>query len=207
MARGVSITVFERPGLSTFLDELSTFAEVVVWTAGMKGYASPLTDAIDPAGTIEWRLYRDSCVSTPHRDHVKDLSLIGRDLRRTVLVDNNPFSFLLQPHNGVPVESFTGDPDDAHLHGNVLPLLRHLAAAAESGVDVRRLLAARFRMSQWFVSRGINYSGHEAGWALPAEEEEEEEEQKGEGARWQQQQSGRAPQRGGNARRSILLTE
>jgi RNA polymerase II subunit A small phosphatase-like protein len=29
-------------------------------------------------------------------------------MSRTVLVDNNPFSFLLQPHNGIPVVPFTG---------------------------------------------------------------------------------------------------
>ena len=50
-------------------------------------------------------------------------------MRRTVLVDNNPFSFLLQPHNGVPVASFTGDPDDLQLEHNLLPLLKSLAGS------------------------------------------------------------------------------
>lgn len=41
--------------------------------------------------------------------HVKDLAKLGRDLRRTVIVDNNPFSFILQPSNGIPCVPFTGD--------------------------------------------------------------------------------------------------
>lgn len=166
---GVAITVFERPGLARFLLELATFAEVVVFTAGMEGYAKPLTDAIDPHGAIGGRLYRDACVCTSHRDHVKDLSRLGRDLRRTVLVDNNPFSFLLQPHNGVPVASFTGDPDDVELERSLLPLLRALAAEAAAGADVRHLLARRFRMAEWFQTRGIDLAAVEAGWGLPGE--------------------------------------
>jgi len=163
---GIAITVFERPGLAVFLRELERIAEVVVFTAGMEGYAKPLIDAIDPTGTIGARLYRGACVSTPHRDHVKDLSRLGRDLRRTVLVDNNPFSFLLQPHNGVPALSFSGDPDDFQLEHNLLPLLRKLAAVAESGMDVRPLLARRFRMLEWFQTHGIDLTGEAAGWAL-----------------------------------------
>ena len=52
------------------------------------------------------------------RDHVKDLSRLGRDLRRTVIIDNNPFSFLLQPENGVPCVPFFGhQADDTQVRG------------------------------------------------------------------------------------------
>lgn len=37
-----------------------------------------------------------------YREHVKDLSCISKDFCRIVIVDNNPFSFLLQPVNGIP---------------------------------------------------------------------------------------------------------
>ena len=36
------------------------------------------------------------------REHVKDLSCISTNFCRIVIVDNNPFSFLLQPVNGIP---------------------------------------------------------------------------------------------------------
>lgn len=140
-AEHISITVFERPGLAAFLHELERFAEVIVFTAGVQGYARPLTDAIDPEGYITGRLYRDACVSTRYSDHVKDLLRIGRDLRKTVLVDNNPLSFLLQPHNGVPAVPFTGDPNDAYLETHLMPVLQDLAVAVEGGKDVRPILA------------------------------------------------------------------
>ncbi|KAG5599874.1 hypothetical protein H5410_031244 [Solanum commersonii] len=48
-----------------------------------------------------------------YREHVKDLLCISKDLSRMVIVDNNPFSFLLQPLNGIPCIPFSaGQPHD-----------------------------------------------------------------------------------------------
>lgn len=48
-----------------------------------------------------------------YREHVKDLSCISKDFCRIVIVDNNPFSFLLQPVNGIPCIPFSaGQPHD-----------------------------------------------------------------------------------------------
>lgn len=47
------------------------------------------------------------------REHVKDLSCISTNFCRIVIVDNNPFSFLLQPVNGIPCIPFSaGQPHD-----------------------------------------------------------------------------------------------
>ena len=102
------------------------------------------------------RLFRQSTVAAGGHSCVKDLSPLGRDLRRTVLVDNSPFSFLLQPACGVPAHPFDGDGADEHLLSSVLPLLRELAA--DPRLDVRPLLSARFGMASWLAARG--------GWAL-----------------------------------------
>ncbi|GBG69756.1 hypothetical protein CBR_g4587 [Chara braunii] len=146
------VTVYERPGLLEFLRRASRFAELVLFTAGLEGYARPLVDRIDPEGKISARLYRPATVSTRYREHVKDLSTLGRDLRRTVLVDNNPFSFILQPVNGIPCVPFTGEqPEDRQLLDVLLPLLENLSRHQ----DVRPVLQDRFRMPVWFRNRGI----------------------------------------------------
>lgn len=55
-------------------------------------------------------LYRE------YREHVKDLSCITKDFGRIVIVDNNPFSFLLQPVNGIPCIPFSaGQPHDTQV--------------------------------------------------------------------------------------------
>ena len=51
-----------------------------------------------------------------YREHVKDLSCLSKNPCRVVLVDNNPFSFLLQPLNGIPCVPFTaGQPHDTQV--------------------------------------------------------------------------------------------
>ena len=37
---------------------------------------------------------------------LQDLSHLGRDLKKTVLVDDTPLAFLHQPDNGIPIYSF-----------------------------------------------------------------------------------------------------
>lgn len=146
------VTVYERPGLQEFLRRVSEFAEVILFTAGLEGYASPLVDRIDPEKRIGARLYRPATVVSGHREHVKDLSVLGRDLRRTVIIDNNPFSFVRQPLNGIPCVPFTGEhSDDQQLLGVLLPLLQYLSLQD----DIRPALFERFHMPAWFRKRGI----------------------------------------------------
>ncbi|KAA8534070.1 hypothetical protein F0562_031737 [Nyssa sinensis] len=150
------VTVFERPGLQEFLNQLSEFADLVLFTAGLEGYARPLVDRIDVENRFSCRLYRPSTVSTEYREHVKDLSCLSKDLCRTVIVDNNPFSFLLQPLNGIPCIPFSaGTPYDEQLLEVLLPLLKHLSQQK----DVRPVLYERFHMPEWFQKHGIPSSG------------------------------------------------
>ncbi|KAE9587717.1 putative protein-serine/threonine phosphatase [Lupinus albus] len=150
------VTVFERPGLKEFLRQVSQFADIVLFTAGLEGYARPLVDRIDTENRISRRLYRPSTISTEYREHVKDLTCISKDLRRIVIVDNNPFSFLLQPDNGIPCVSFSaGQPHDTQLLDVILPLLKHLSNQR----SVRHVLHERFCMREWFQQQGIPASG------------------------------------------------
>ncbi|RXI01402.1 hypothetical protein DVH24_014751 [Malus domestica] len=112
------VTVFERPGLREFLKRVCEFADLVLFTAGLEDYARPLVDRIDVENLFKLRLYRPSTVSTEFREHVKDLSCLSKDFSRIVIVDNNPFSFLLQPLNGIPCVPFSaGQPyDDQVIH-------------------------------------------------------------------------------------------
>jgi RNA polymerase II subunit A small phosphatase-like protein len=58
------VTVFERPGLNEFLEQISKFADLILFTAGLEGYARPLVDKIDVENRFSLRLYRPSTVST-----------------------------------------------------------------------------------------------------------------------------------------------
>ncbi|WOL18656.1 carboxy-terminal domain RNA polymerase II polypeptide A small phosphatase 1 [Canna indica] len=148
----VHLTILERPGLQEFLYQISEFAYIVLYTAAHEDYARPVVDRIDADNRFIHRLYRPATINTKYSNYVKDLSLISEDLSRIVIVDNNPFSFLLQPRNGIPCVPFNAEEYfDKQLMEVILPLLKRLSLAK----DVRPLLYKRFRMPEWFEKHGI----------------------------------------------------
>jgi Dullard-like phosphatase family protein len=80
------IFVLKRPGLEEFLQKCYDLYEVVIFTASLSVYADPLLDILDPHGKIAFRLFRESC-SFANGTYVKDLSRLGRDLKKVVIVD------------------------------------------------------------------------------------------------------------------------
>jgi len=54
------------------------------------------------------------------------LSLIGRDLKRTIIVDNIAENFQLQPDNGIFIKTWIDDPQDNALL-ELSPLLKEIA--------------------------------------------------------------------------------
>ena len=113
---GRTIRFYVRPGLSMFLEEVSSFSQMHVMTAGTYDYASTMIGALDPEGKI--------FASMRAREQLKDLSK-GKDLRllgddydekRTVLVDNASYNFGYQPDNGIWVRDFENDEKDTQLY-------------------------------------------------------------------------------------------
>lgn len=126
---------------------------MVLFTAGVEDYAAPIADRLHANyKCFTGRLYRPATVACALYPCIKDLSLLGRDLARTVLVDDTPLAFCRQPDNGIPVFNFRGDSDDRLLGEAVLPLLQSLATCA----DVRPKLHARFNMPHWFKAQGVS---------------------------------------------------
>lgn len=69
-------------------------------TSFLPQYADPVADLLDKWGAFRARLFRESCVF--HRgNYVKDLSRLGRDLRRVLILDNSPASYVFHPDNAV----------------------------------------------------------------------------------------------------------
>ena len=80
---------FIRPGLASFLTNLAQHYELVLYTAATREYADFFLKNIDPK-----QLFKDTHILT--REHcqfeadyaIKDLRLLGRDLRKTIIIDN-----------------------------------------------------------------------------------------------------------------------
>lgn len=128
-----------RPHLQHFLRAVSQMFEVVVFTASQKVYADALLDIIDPKRElVRYRLFREACLCVDG-NYLKDLNVLGRDLKRTVLVDNSPHAFGYQVANGIPIESWYENENDNEL----LRLLGFLQRLQRED-DVRPLVRDEF---------------------------------------------------------------
>ncbi|GMH05175.1 hypothetical protein Nepgr_007015 [Nepenthes gracilis] len=135
--------VKQRPYLRTFLERVSKMFEIFVFTASQSIYAEQLLDILDPDGKlISGRAYRESC-SLSDGIYTKDLTVLGVDLAKVIIIDNCPQVFRLQLNNGIPIKSWFDDPSDNELI-LLLPFLEMLVDAD----DVRPVIAKRFGVEQ-----------------------------------------------------------
>ena len=130
-------TFLIRPFCIQFLEEMAKIFEIVIFTAALKDYADSILDILDPNKIlINYRLYRHH-TSLSGITFCKDLSKIGRDLSRTLIIDNLADNFKLQPNNGIPISTWIDDMKDTQLN-DLGKILKNLIEKKPS--DVRPII-------------------------------------------------------------------
>ncbi|KAL9256979.1 CTD small phosphatase-like protein [Drosera capensis] len=77
------------------MERVTSLFEIIIFTASQSIYAEQLLNVLDPGGKVFWhRVFRESCVHV-EGNHLKDLSVLGRDLARVIIVDYSPQDILL----------------------------------------------------------------------------------------------------------------
>ena len=134
-------SILLRPGLRDFLHSLLPYYELIIFTTGLKEYADKIIQFIEKDEKyFSYRLYRQNA-SFINENYCKDLNKLGRDLKRTIIVDDKPINIKLQKENGIIIKPFIiGDEnngDDFILFDLIRVLIR---IAKERPDDVRESL-------------------------------------------------------------------
>ena len=103
-----------RPFADYFLTEMGKYFEIVIFTSAEEDYANLVLKEIDKKNIISHKLYRKH-TNQSNGIFLKDLSKLGRDIKKVCIIDNTKENFGLQPENGLHISSFLGDQSDNEL--------------------------------------------------------------------------------------------
>ncbi|KAK9171033.1 RNA polymerase II CTD/NL1 interacting protein like phosphatase [Cryptosporidium meleagridis] len=140
--------IVKRPGVDKFFNVLKNYYEIVIWS----DESFPI-----PHEVLEkWNLPIIGILNKNHFSKTngklfKNLSRLGRNLNRVILVDNESYSSKIQYDNSIVLPIFKGDPYDNELD-SITDLLK--AAALQPG-DIREYLK-RFRCNNTNIGDQFN---------------------------------------------------
>merc|ERR1711991_1283840 len=100
--------LYARPGVDDLLVFLKENFEAVVWTAGVKAYAQAVVKNIDKINAIQHCVYRHKKWFTGQAGYNKDLRLLGRDMKDTIIIENTPDCLRGNEGNGILVADYEG---------------------------------------------------------------------------------------------------
>ena len=126
-----------RPFLHKFLIEMNKIFELILFTAGTQEYADPIINIIDKKKFFDKRLYRQHCVILDNV-FIKDLSKLGRDLSKVIIIDNMPQNYKLQKENGIFIKNFYGEDKSDSALLDLIPILKEVCSNDNN--DVRNEL-------------------------------------------------------------------
>ncbi|XP_051930048.1 CTD small phosphatase-like protein 3 [Hippocampus zosterae] len=127
-----------RPHVKEFLQSVAKLYELFVYTCAKREYAEKILDILDPQKKLfRHRLYQDECACVLGH-YIKDLSILGRDLSKTVVLDNAPHTYPYHLMNTLPIKSWSGESDDRELQ-KLIPYMEKLSTAE----DFREVLKKR----------------------------------------------------------------
>ena len=137
-----TIHVLKRPYVDEFLDKMSKLYEIVIFTASISDYANPLLNKLDPRRRICHRLFREHCTSSGNL-FIKDLRKVGRDLKDTIIIDNNPISYLYNKDNGIPIITWHSSQSDNELI-KMIPLLEFLSKVDDVRIVIQKVVNGNY---------------------------------------------------------------
>ena len=115
--------VYVRPHVQSFLDSVSCFYDLAVWTASTESYASEIVASVIGDRELQFLWGRSRCTQKFDEIHyeqfwLKDLRKVKRQgwqLERVLMIDDTPKKLTRNYGNLVRVSAWEGNPNDNEL--------------------------------------------------------------------------------------------
>ncbi|ODV58124.1 Nem1-Spo7 phosphatase catalytic subunit NEM1, partial [Ascoidea rubescens DSM 1968] len=134
--------VYKRPYCDEFLNIVSQWFNLIIFTASVKEYADPIINLLEKDKFyFQKRLYRDNCTLNKGINgigYIKDLKILNTHLSKVIMIDNSPISYSKNLENAIRIEGWINDPTDVELL-ELIPLLKALRYTN----DVRTILGLK----------------------------------------------------------------
>eukprot|EP00833_Pecoramyces_ruminatium_P017892 jgi/Orpsp1_1/1191924/evm.model.d7180000089395.1 len=106
--------VIKRPGVDFFIQYLSQFYEIVIYSDTNIETSEPVINNLDPHGVVLNRLYHKD-INSMTRKHQKDLNCLNRDLKKIIVLDSNKSSYKKFENNVILINEWDGKKTDKEL--------------------------------------------------------------------------------------------
>ena len=101
-----------RPGLFSFLNAIKPYYEIVSFTNESKYSSNSIIKQIEARNKyFDYNLYREH-LTFHEKEFIKDISKLGRDIKKVIIVDNIANNFKLNHENGIKISPYFGDSSD-----------------------------------------------------------------------------------------------
>ena len=133
-----NIYVLVRPGVEYFIKTVAKYYEIVIFTASLSNYASPLLDILDKNNDIKFRLFRENCTYI-NGTYIKELKRLNRNLKDLVIVDNSPLAYTFDIDNGLPIKTWYDDKNDTELY-KIITILEFLSTTDDVRYYIKKFV-------------------------------------------------------------------
>lgn len=144
-----SLTVYARPHLQQFLEELAPFYTIYVFTRLSLDIANKIVEGLDPRQKYISRVFDSQFFSKTKKGFwVKDLRVFPEqpNAKFILQVDSQTGSFFPDLDSGVPIVPFQDNPEDRELY-----FLKHYLLELRKSADLRASNARHFQLEKYRV--------------------------------------------------------
>ena len=137
-------TLILRPGLIEFLHDMKSIYELILFSSGVESYVDPLVNIIEKNEKFfEYILYKKHITKDSYGNYVKNIGLLGRNMRKILIIDDLPQYLKLNKKNSICIRPFYGDTvkdrNTLKILGNVLKKIRFDADDSKDITDSLRI--------------------------------------------------------------------